>query len=295
MASFYEPSGFYKPYALFLIPAAAAVVSTILGILYAVFLCFHPEIFFQIPLLVLWGFLTIQLSKWAIKLGALRGPLKAAILAFIGSLAGYYVHFAFYSALVSGGAIQPGVATFSASLVADSFSLQTFFDLLGSPGALLKDVKEFYIFGVPDREGEGRNEPLLLLLWLVGFILYETLIVVLAYRCSGEPYEEDMMAWLVKEKLRTPFVKLPDDSKEQTAVFNRVAEGDVSYFLTTQPAARLRGSFLGMDIYFYDGAPDACVTVKHHIKTVKRSSCTILVQYLMIPEVQAERLMRHLS
>jgi hypothetical protein len=295
MASFYEPSGLYKPRALALVPAVAAVVSTILGVLYAVFVCFNPEIYLTMPLLILWGFLTIILSRWAIKFNDARAPVKIAILVFVGSFIGYYIHLAVYCTFVDLGSIRLGVTSFSLALLKESFSFEHFSTLLTSPGPLLESIKKFYVFGVPDTSGTPGPGPIYQLVWLIELVLYMTPIVVFGYRYAGEPYEEDMQSWLVKQKLATPFVPLPEDTRELSVVFNRIAEGDVSYFLTATPAARLKGSFLGIEIYYEEGAPDACVTVKHHIKTVKRSSSTILLEYLMIPEVQAEKLMGKLA
>ncbi|MDR2405124.1 MAG: hypothetical protein LBE27_01995 [Deltaproteobacteria bacterium] len=272
-----------------------ALTSTALGIIYATFIINHPEIFFKVPLIIVWGFLTILLSRWAIKLGAMRSPLKAAILVFLGSLVGYYVHFAFYTTIVSEGNIIPGVNEHSVSATLGFFAIDPFMELLTSPGELLDKIREDYVFGVPRKDGSTEPGSLYGIIWLVEFILYETLQVVIAYRAAGEPYEEDMQEWLLKQKLATPYVPLPENPKEVNSLFSRIAEGDISIFLTAQAYKRLKGSFLGLDIYFCDGAPDACVTVKHHVKTVKRSSQSVLVEYLMIPEVQAERIMKRLA
>ncbi|MDR2338604.1 MAG: hypothetical protein LBF40_00460 [Deltaproteobacteria bacterium] len=156
-------------------------------------------------------------------------------------------------------------------------------------------IREHYVFGLPVLSANTSGGFLFWLLWVIEFVLYETPVVVMGYRYAGEPYEEDMQEWLLKQKLENPFVLLPTDPKEINAVFGRIAEGDISYFLTAPPAKHPHGSFLGLDIYYSEGAPDACVTVKHHIHTVKRRSKTILLEYLMIPEVQAERIMRHLG
>ncbi|MDR2199754.1 MAG: hypothetical protein LBR53_09930 [Deltaproteobacteria bacterium] len=295
MASFYAPSGLYQPRAIFLTPLATAVVSAALGALYAAFLVFRPEIFFKIPLLALWGFLSIVLSKWSIKINSIRAPLKAAVLVFIGSLAGYYVHLCFYCALASAGKIVPGVTPFELSLIGSSFSFEAFKNFISGPGELLEGVKRYYVFGFPDPSGIRELNPLYALVWLVEFVLYDAFIVVMGYVYAGEPYEEDMGDWLIKRKLERPFVTLPEDSKQASIVFNRLAEGDVSYFLTSRPEKKLKGSFLGLELFYSEGAPDACVTVRHYVKTLKRSSKTTVLEYLMIPEVQAERLMKRLD
>jgi hypothetical protein len=295
MASYYFPSGQFKPQALVIVPAASAAASSVLGVVCAVLFSFFPEFYFKMPLLVLWGFFSVFLSKWAIQIGALRAPVKSAALVFVGTLVGYYVHFAFYSAIAASGNIQPGASHFSLPLVLRSIDPGVFGSFLLDPAALLGGAKNIYIFGLPDKEGVAAGVQFYGLLWLIDLVLYETFPLALAYRYAGEPYEEDLQSWLVRQKLKRPYIMLPDDPKELNAVFTRIAEGDISCFLSQVSFSRLRGSFLGLELYFEEGAPDACVTVRHYIKTVKRASESVLVKHLLIPEVQAERLMKNLS
>jgi high-affinity Fe2+/Pb2+ permease len=141
MASYYFPSGQYKAQALPLIPVVSAGVSTILGMIYAIFISYYPEIYFKLPLIIIWGFLTIVLSRWTIKKGAMRSPLKAAVLVFIGALIGYYVHFAFFLAIVTEGNIVPGVTEHSLGEVLGNFTFEPFRHFLASPGDLLAGIK----------------------------------------------------------------------------------------------------------------------------------------------------------
>ncbi|MDR2442423.1 MAG: hypothetical protein LBE31_02745 [Deltaproteobacteria bacterium] len=94
-----EPSRF-SPLAFILVPLVFAIVSSLTAIPYALAIWHNPIIYLGIILPGIWALVICAGSRWSLKICNVQSVLLAGLLAIIGSLVGFLLHWAVFTDLV---------------------------------------------------------------------------------------------------------------------------------------------------------------------------------------------------
>jgi hypothetical protein len=161
--------------AIILVPLATAVAGILLSVPYAFAIWHNPLVYVGVFLPVIWGALIYVLAGWSVTATRLRNPALAALLAVLGTLPGFVLHWAVYADLFIN--TRPDIALFAyPDEVAMAFNLDkvTFQDvrlILNNwldTFNLFKAVSEDGIWSVKSFEVKGL---VLRLVWLAELLI----------------------------------------------------------------------------------------------------------------------------
>ncbi|MDR2349207.1 MAG: hypothetical protein LBF41_01100 [Deltaproteobacteria bacterium] len=225
MALVYHPSRVATVTGIILIPVAFALVSAILGFVYANFLVLSPY-FFVIAALLVWSYLTAAICSRVVTITHFRSPAAAAFLAFVGALVGYYCHWAYWTLLENSGTVSPDLYLNGSPIV------QNFMDYASHPKKLFHAVAAINETGSWSLKPHGQRTKGLLLLffWVLEFIIYMRAILILPINAANRPYCERGKDWFAKEDSTNKIFALPSNPNDRISVINRVSGGDFTFF-----------------------------------------------------------------
>ncbi|MDR2350087.1 MAG: hypothetical protein LBF41_05600 [Deltaproteobacteria bacterium] len=270
MPEFYKSSNKLPISALVAIPVAFAVVSSVLGVIYAMGIWYCPIIYVNALICFAWAGLTAALAGRAIKATNGRFPFAVGLLALVGALVGYYVHWCVWLTFVI-KSIDVGSRSLSGLKI--SLDPEAFLNFFLNPA----DSRDFVV-AIHERGlwalGKGKtlvNGTFLTVVWGIEILIYA--ITTLVYACStaGEPFSEAGNRWFDKTLFKNNEFKAPDDPEENRAVARNIMNGDLGYFLEAPLVTDKSENAFSLEIFSLPSSPVAYATVKGAVQGKKKS------------------------
>jgi hypothetical protein len=241
---------------------------------------------------LLWGLGAYYCSGWSIKITHLRNEPLAVFLGLIGAAVGFYVSWAGWVSLnVVATKYRFG------EFVISFFDFECLKYFLLHPQDLWDTVKLINVDGTWLIKKMQVKGGILWVIWGLEALFYLIIVIIFFSNKAGIPYCEEIQTWLSKMKLKNNLVLVPTNPQDCIRLLSRIENGDIGYFLQN-PETFLKGmgSYLELELFTADGAPDSCVTVTyHHFEKNKEKTSKVLLNKMYVPYVQAENLSNTLS
>jgi hypothetical protein len=226
---------------------SCAAGSVALAIPYTAAIIYLP-MFVKFLSWLVWIFFSAFLGQNSVAKEKAHSPFAACCMAVLGSLVGWYVHWALWLNWHAGGG--PGA----------------FFDLLWSPAdmaaraANICQVGTWAIFG-GDPICRGWR---LLVFWAAELLFYVSLAAVCAYGEATVPFDESQQVWYTQVSAANNLFALPRTQKEFDAVADEIRSNDFSYFVGAPFHQSEYGEYFSLSLWTAPCAPLAYLTVVFH-------------------------------
>ncbi|MDR2611621.1 MAG: hypothetical protein LBG06_01835 [Deltaproteobacteria bacterium] len=282
MAQFYKPSGRVSPGAPLVLVAAAAV-SCALAPLYAAGTLYIPLVYLNVACLLFYAIVVGKAAGAAGRLTRTLNPPVTALLAVLGSWAGFCLSWSAWLGLIFffQDVSFPGFGRLMEYLkTPEAWSYLALHpeDLYG----FAKEVNGEGVWGL----GRGHATPvkgtLLLLVWVAEFGIYSVVTAVKGAAAVAEPYSEEARGFLPELKVAGRGFAAPEDPQQRSALLGALASGDLGYFNQAPPA---EGGGPGLFLTFHTSDASSWGTVKVEEVTVagKKQNRKEVVKNLVVP------------
>lgn len=243
MPKTYSPSGEFPASAIFGVFFSYAAISSILAVPYALAIIYVPLVFLNVISIVAWCLAASAVAGYSIKIAKGRNPAAAGFLAVLGSLVGYYVHWAFWLSVHS----QEGYTMFGA--------------LLGRPMEVFSRALEINSAGTWGIRGGHVSGAMLWIVWAAELMIYLCVAFFWAKETAEEPFDETGQVWYKKADTKNNLFAAPSDKDELGAVTRKIQNNDYSYFADAPLAQSKEEKHFELTLWTAPSVVDAYGTV----------------------------------
>jgi hypothetical protein len=240
----YTPSNKLPAAAIFVIFLFCAAASSLTAVPCALAIIHIPLILLNLLSTAAWAFFAALIAFWSIHITKPRFPAAAGLLAVLGSLVGWCVHWAFWlSSHFKGGSA-------------------TFWGLLPRSGEIMELAAQINSWGTwaPMWSDSFMSGAPLMIVWAGELFVFAAVICAFAKREAGLPFDEAALAWRRDVGSANKMFAAPSGNDEFSALMEKIKGGDFSYFVGAPLTENIGERHLELTIFAAHGALKACGT-----------------------------------
>ncbi|MDR2350088.1 MAG: hypothetical protein LBF41_05605 [Deltaproteobacteria bacterium] len=280
MAQFYKSTNKLPLAALIGIPVSFAVLTSIFAVIYALGIWYCPIVYINALICFGWAFVSAILAGIVIKATKARFPFAVGLLALVGALVGYYVHWCVWLSLVANPFVSRDIGDIGSALAPDFILNFILHPTYAWDFAVEVNKQGVWTLG---KAKTLVNGPFLTIIWGVEFLIYAISVWLFSFTKAMDPFSEETNAWYKKAKYKNNEFVAPDDPQEHAKVVNKIAEGDLSYFLDAPILLATCDHTFKLEIYSLPTSSVAYVTVSMGVLNKKGAwDYSALVTYMSV-------------
>ncbi|MDR2141841.1 MAG: hypothetical protein LBR11_08660 [Deltaproteobacteria bacterium] len=281
----------------FIIPSTYFFATSITGIFYSYILHHTDEIgiFFNFLLIIPWFCLVGKCGQQAIFRTLARAPKKVGILAILGAIPGYYVHFAFWISL----RLNNGQVNFDLF-----YSLIYNIDFFISSLEKVNNIGKITLpIGLGFNDMTDLDGPLLAFFWIVELAIFFIFTYLISRSYANEPFSEEENTWYQEIKFSNGRFILPLSNLKLQIIADGINNNDLTCFLDLPLVDKNKNYVDCIKLFlFYNENANYCyvtiVLVQYYDSRsilFRKQETEFLASYLRIPSSQGRSLISKMS